>query len=67
MTTSKRQSQETVKEQVIAYKCFGPSVVMMEPHNYNKIILTLQMLAGPREQVVEDVEGSLLFSLTNCT
>lgn len=68
LTIPKRQSQETMKEQVLVYECFGPSVVVMrETCNYNKIILTLQMLPCPREQVVKNVEGSLLFGLTNCT
>jgi len=68
VTISKRQGQKTMKEQVLAYMCFGPSIIVMRKlHNYNKIILTLQMLACSRQQVVKDVEGSLLFGLTNCT
>lgn len=64
----KRQRERTVKEQVLVYKCSEPSaaVVMGLPHP-NTIVLTLQMLPCPREQVVKDVEGSLLFGLANCT
>lgn len=58
----------TVKEQAFVYKCSEPSVVVVMgvPH-HNTIILTLQMFPCPREKVVKDVEGSLLFGLANCT
>lgn len=68
LTISKRQREGTVKEQVLVYKHSEPPVVVVAGLPYhNTIILTLQMLPCPRQQVVKDVEGSLLFGLANCT